>query len=197
MYMFLLWNFVEGFFVKSIASFDDTLTHIPVISYLTKTKQGRVAFSIGTFLALTVILIIAIFFSTFLSKIYYAHQIAASLILVLALLIYFDVFLVKSTNRLASRFSKLNSSQNYLRLIKAGFLVSFITLIDDAFVLIPLFLHDNLSRLLSIVGVYLAATLQILIVIYFGGRLEKVKYKKELAAVSLLILSILVYTGVI
>ena len=197
MYLYFLWKLGEGFLVKTIASFDDALTHIPVISYLTKTKQGRIAFSIGTLLALTVILFISVSFSTLLSKIPYSHQIAAVLIFILAVLIYFDLFLVKSANTLTSKFSNIETSHSYLRLIMIGFLVSFITLIDDGFVLIPLFLNDNLTRLASIIGVYLGAILQILLVIYFGGRLEKVKYKKELASGSLFLLSILVFFGII
>lgn len=187
----------EGFLVKTIASFDDTLTRIPVISYLTKTKKGRIAFSIGTLLALTVILVIALFFSTLLSLIAYTRQITAALIFILAALIYFDVFLIQSTNRLASKFSTIDSSQNLARIMKIGFLVSFITLIDDSLVLVPLFLNDNLSKFSSVIGVYLAAILQILVVIYFGERLEKIKYKKELASASLLTLSALVFMGII
>lgn len=195
--LFLLWKIGEGFFVKTIASFDDTLTRIPVISYLTKTKRGRIAFSIGTFLALTVILVIALFFSSILSLIPYTRQIAASLIFILAVLIHFDIFLTQSTNRLASKLSAIDSSQNLIRIMRIGFLVSFITLIDDSFVLVPLFLSDNVSKLASIIGVYLAAILQILAVIYFGERLGKIKHKKELASSSLFILSVLVFTGII
>lgn len=193
----LLWKIGEGFLVKTIASFDDTLTRIPVISHLTKTRRGRIAFSIGTLLALTVILIIALFFSTVLSLIPYTRQIASVLIFTLAILIYFDVFLIRSTNRLASRLSTLDSSQNLAKIMGIGFLVSFITLIDDSFVLVPLFLSDNFSKFSSIIGVYLAAILQILAVIYFGERLERIKHKKELASASLFILSVLVFMGII
>lgn len=195
--VFLLWKIGEGFLVKTIASFDDTLTRIPVISYLTKTKRGRIAFSIGTLLALTVILAIALFFSSLLSLMPYTRQIAAILIFTLAILIYFDVFLTRSTNRLASKLSTIDSSQNLIRIMRMGFLVSFITLIDDSFVLVPLFLSDNVSKFASIIGVYLAAILQILAVIYFGERLERIKHKKELASASLLILSVLVFTSII
>ena len=193
----LLATFGEGFLVKSIASFDDTLTRIPVISHLTKTRLGRIAFSIGTLLALTVILVLAVFFSELLSLIPHTRLIAAGLILILAIFVYFDVFVGEPSRRLESRLSILNSSHNLLKIIWIGFLVSFITLIDDSFVLIPLFLKDHVSNAATILGVYLAALVQIFAVIYFGESLEKIKYKKELASSSLFILSVLVAFGLV
>ena len=75
-----------GFFVKGIASFDDTLTRIPIIAELTRTKKGRIAFSFGTIIALTVIVTIAILFSNILDRIAFRNQIIALLIFVLAIL---------------------------------------------------------------------------------------------------------------
>ncbi len=193
----LLLKILEGFFVKSVASFDDTLTRIPVISQLTKTRSGRVAFSIGTLLALTLILIIALFFSFILNAIPYPRQVAAILIFILAVLIYFDVLIVKAEKKMGERFIKDDSTTRLTKIGWIGFLVSFITLIDDSFVLLPLFLSDHLTDFFAVIGVYLAAILQIVIVIYFGERLEKIKYKKELSAASLILLSVLVFIGVV
>lgn len=197
MFLGLFLKIGEGFLVKSIASFDDTLTRIPIISELTKTRSGRVAFSIGTLIALTLILIIALFFSFILNAIPYPRQVAAVLIFILAILVYFDVLIVKAEKKIGERFIKHDTTGRLAKIGWVGFLVSFITLIDDSFVLLPLFLEDHLTDFFAVIGVYLAAILQIIIVIYFGEKLEKIKYKKELSAGSLILLSVLVFTGVV
>jgi hypothetical protein len=188
----------RGFLVKSIASFDDTLTRIPVISLLTGTRQGRVVFSIGSYLALTLILFLTLFFSEFLGRYEYARETASGLIFALAILVYFNVFAGRADEQLRIRLSKISTeSASFFRILGVGFLVSFVTLVDDVIVLIPLFLGDNLNIFLSFIGVYIAATVQILIVIYFGGKLEKIKHKNILASASLLILSVLVLIGAV
>ncbi len=194
--MDLLWLIGEGFLVKSIASFDDTITRIPVITHLTKTYKGRIAFSVGTLLALTAILLIAIFFSGIINLFPYSRQLTAGLIFILAVLLYFDLFLT-AESRYESKILSQESSHKLLKITWMGFVVSFITLIDDSFVLLPLFLRDHLSNFYSVIGVYLAALAQIVLVIYFGESLKKIKHKKELAAGSLVLLSILVVTGVV
>ena len=84
--------FIGGFFSKTIASFDDAVTRIPVVAQLTKTRKGRIAFSIGNLLAVTVVIVIAMFFSSLLEKIPYTRTITSLLILLLAGAIYFDFF---------------------------------------------------------------------------------------------------------
>jgi hypothetical protein len=187
----------EGFLIKSIASFDDTLTRIPVISHETNTVNGRIAFSVGTLLALTVILFITIFFSSLLSQLPHSRLLVAGLILVLAVFIYFDIGFPHA-KKLESKVIKLEVAYiKTIKIILIGFVVSFITLLDDAVILMPLFIGDQLNIFFAIIGIYLAAIVQILAVIFFGGRLEKFKYKKELASLSLLLLSILIFIGVL
>lgn len=99
----LFQQIISGFFVKAIASFDDTLTRIPVIVELTRGKQGKIAFSIGTLLALTVILIIVIFFSALLNLLPLTRFIIAGLILLLAIAVYFEIFTTKPNERLRSK----------------------------------------------------------------------------------------------
>lgn len=188
----------EGFLVKSIASFDDTLTRIPVISHLTNTHRGRVAFSLGTFLALTFILIISIFFSTLLVQIPHVRVIVSGLIFLLAVSVYFDLFSPSRSSQIKSQIKNIIAPKRRgLKLVGSGFVISLATLIDDAIILVPLFLGDWTSKLLAVAGVYLAATLQILAVIYFGKRMEKIPLKKEIAAAALLTLSILVFIGLV
>ena len=188
----------EGFIVKSIASFDDTLTRIPVIIQLTRTKAGRVAFSIGTLLALTAILVLAIFFSFLLDLIPYRRQVVSALIFILALLVYFDVFISASNRQIESKFLPTSlSTKDFNKLVSIGFVVSFVTYLDDSIVLVPLFFGDHLNKFLAVVGIYLAAIVQILAVIYFGEKLAKIKFKKEIASGALVLLSVLVFIGVV
>jgi Kef-type K+ transport system membrane component KefB len=187
-----------GFFVKGIASFDDTLTRIPMIAELTRTKKGRVAFSIGTISALTVIVTLAILFSNILNQITFRNQIIALLILVLSILVYFEVFINKSQRKVEKSLKKVKArSVPVVKLISIGFIISFVTLIDDMIILTPLFGGEANETFFSLVGVYLATIIQIIIVIYFGGKITKFKYKKEIASFALIILAILVWNGMV
>jgi hypothetical protein len=187
-----------GFFVKGIASFDDTLTRIPMIAELTRTKKGRVAFSFGTISALTVIVTLAILFSNILNQITFRNQIIALLILVLSVLVYFEVFINKSQRKVEKSLKKVKvRSVPVVKLISIGFIISFVTLIDDMIILTPLFGGEANETFFSLVGVYLATIIQIIIVIYFGGKITKFKYKKEIASFALIILAFLVWNGML
>jgi len=60
----------------------------------------------------------------------------------------------------------------------------------------PLFLEDGLSTAISISGVYAATLIQIAIVIYFGRKINKIRFKKEISSGALIFLSILILLGV-
>ncbi len=187
-----------GFLVKGIASFDDTLTRIPIIAELTRTKKGRIAFSFGTICALTVIVTIAILFSNILDRFAFRNQIIALLIFVLAILVYFEVFTNKSQKKVEKSLKKVKTrSVPIVKLISIGFIISFVTLIDDMIILTPLFVSNATETFFSLVGVYLATIVQIIIVIYFGGKITKFRYKKEIASFALTILAILVWNGMV
>ena len=187
-----------GFFVKGIASFDDTLTRIPIIAELTRTKKGRIAFSFGTICALTVIVTIAILFSNILNRIAFRNQIIALLIFVLAILVYFEVFINKSQEKVEKSLKKVKArSVPVVKLISIGFIISFVTLIDDMIILTPLFVSNATETFFSLVGVYLATIVQVVVVIYFGGKITKFRYKKEIASFALAILAILVWNGMV
>ena len=72
--------FTAGFLVKLITGFDDSLTHVPLMSYLTKTKKGKIAFGIGIFLAICVAIVFATFFSHVLQLIPYYRYIMAGIL---------------------------------------------------------------------------------------------------------------------
>ena len=78
-------SFLIGFFAKTIASFDDMLTRIPVLAALTRTWKGRIAFSVGTLLATALIIFLAQFFASLIQNIPYQRYIIAGIIGLLAL----------------------------------------------------------------------------------------------------------------
>lgn len=199
MFGIFLQQALTGFLVKSIASFDDTLTRIPLLAEFTGSNKGRIAFSVGTLLALTIILIIAIFFSFLLDLIPFRRQVLAILILLISITVYSEIFTRSSDQKLKQKLTylKVASHIRFVKLIGIGFIVSFITLIDDAVVLVPLFIGDNTTKLFSLIGVYLAALAQIVLVVYFSREIEKIKYKKEIASLSLVVLATLVWWGVV
>lgn len=190
---------ITGFIVKSIASFDDTLTKIPILAHLTRTTRGRIAFSVGSLLALSVILVIAVSFSFIFDLIPAKNKVLGVLIFLLGLAVYFNVFTRSEEKGLRGALSEVERAHNtrFINLFGASFIISFVTLIDDALVLIPLFIGDHLSKLLVVIGIYLAALVQIFLVLYFSRSLERLKYKKEIAALALMVLSTLVWFNIV
>ncbi|OGD83876.1 hypothetical protein A3A54_01870 [Candidatus Curtissbacteria bacterium RIFCSPLOWO2_01_FULL_39_62] len=198
MFSIFFQQFIAGFFVKALASFDDTLTRVPLIAEITGGKLGKIAFSIGTLLALTVVLLIAVSLSAFLNLLPFTRLIIAGLILLLAVAVYFEVFIGRQDEKLRERFQRTNlSRERFIKLIGIGFLVSLITLIDDSLVLASLFIGDRLNRFAVVIGIYAATLVQITVVIYFGEQLNKFRYKKEVAVLALVILAMLILIGII
>lgn len=190
---------ITGFVVKSIASFDDTLTRIPVMAELTHGKIGKIAFSIGTLLALTVILTMVIPLSYLLEAIPYQRYIVSGLIFLLAITVYLELFSPKKEEETQRKILHVQSISNarFFKLIGVGFVISLITYLDDMVVLIPLFLGSNTTKFFSVVGIYSAALLQIIVVVYFSHQISRIKYKKEIASLVLVALSVLVGMGVV
>lgn len=77
--------------MKILAGFDDTMTRIPIMSYMTKTKKGRIAFACGIFIAVTLVMIFAFLFASVIKAIPYSNYISAGLIFLLAMSIQFDL----------------------------------------------------------------------------------------------------------
>lgn len=187
-------HFVSSFFAKSVASFDDAITRIPVIADVTKTRMGKVAFSIGNILAVGVAIAIAFSVSKVIADFKYARQLTASLIFLLALSVQFDLFSSKKQKPIKERIRiRKISRQRFLELIGIGFVVSFVTLIDDSIVLTPLFLGDLQSHIVAILGIYASTLFQIVLIIFFAERLSKFKYTKTTAVFGLLALSFVVW----
>ncbi len=187
---------IGGVLSKALASFDDAVTRIPIIAQLTRTKQGRIAFSIGNLLAVTAAVAMAWCFSSLLEKFSYTHVITSILILVLAFFVYLDLFGKKKEEKIEKEKHKIRKKitrSRFFHLIWLGFFVSIITLLDDFVVLTPLFLGDLKSQIFALIGIYLATFIQLAVMVYLAKGLSKLKHVKEIAVIGLLILSALVY----
>ena len=198
----LLKYFFAGFLVKLITGFDDTLTHVPLISYLTKTRQGKVAFGVGIFLAICLAVVVAVFFSSLIKSIPYYRYVLGGLIFVLAIVIYFDFFRkerVKETEIKMKKVQKFKSisQKRFLKLVAVGFVAAFATLLDDIIAYSSLLLGQGGEKLIGIGGILSAGLLEVFVIVYFSKKLSKFEWRKEIASVGLLILGVLVLKGVI
>lgn len=191
---------ISGVIVKAIASFDDFLTRIPLLAELTKTRKGKIAFAFGNLLAILFVIILAIIFADLLNHFVYANYISAGLIFVLAVLIYLNVLQIKPHSKLEKKIIKIEriSYERFMKLIGIGFIISFITLIDDSIVLAGLFINKNIVHQGWIsLGIVLISIIQLFILIYFSEKISHLKYKKELASLGMIIVGILVLAGLL
>jgi len=184
----------SGFIVKIIAGFDDTMTRIPVVANITKTKRGRIAFSIGVFFAVTVAIILSFLFGSTIKSIPYSNYISAALIFLIALSIYFDWFTQKPKKNVERELKKIKriSLKRFFKLIIIGFFTAFATIIDDIIVYSGLFLGPIANTPYIVAGIFVATLLQISILIYFSKKVMAFKYKKEVTTVGLILLSLLI-----
>ena len=185
---------LSGFIVKIIAGFDDTMTRIPIVANITRTKRGRIAFAIGVFFAVTVAIIISFLFGSTIKSIPYSNYISAALIFFIALSIYFDWFIQKPKKNVERKLKKIKriSLKRFLRLIIIGFFTAFATVIDDIIVYSGLFLGPISNTPYIITGIFAATLLQIGALIYFSKRIMNIKYKKEVTTIGLILLSLLI-----
>jgi len=191
--------FMSGFFVKLITGFDDTMVHIPILANITKTKLGRIAFSSGILIAITMAIVLSFLFASFIKTLPYFKYISAALIFFLALLIYFDVFIHKPKKRVEKKFKKIKriSAKKFLKLLSIGFITAFATVIDDTIAYSSLFLGQSSNTLYPILGIFSATLLELTALIYFSKKVMKVKYKKEITTFGLIILGVLILKGVL
>jgi len=187
---------VAGFFTKIITGVDDTLTQIPLMSNFTRTKKGKLAYSIGIILAISLAILLSIIFLQILIKIPNYRYFAAGLVFLLALVIYFDIFKTKENKKKINKLKKLNhiSNKKFLRLIIIGFLASFVTVIDDTIAFSSILFQN---RMWVITGIFLAAFTEIFLILTFSKQINKLKYKKEISSVGLVILSFLILFEII
>lgn len=184
---------VSAFFVKMIAGFDDTMTRIPILVNVTKTKMGKFAFAAGILLAIILAMVFSFLFGSAIKAIPYSNYIAAGLILLIAMSIYFDLFIKKPKEKIEIKLKKIGgagiSQKRFLKLIAIGFFTAFATIIDDMIVYSGLFLGPSSNIPYVVVGLLSATILQLGFVIYFSHKLMKIKYKKEITVIGLIILA--------
>lgn len=182
---------LSGFIVKLIAGFDDTMTRIPIVANITRTKRGRYAFAIGVFLAVTLAIILSFLFGSTIKAIPYSNYIAAGLIFLIALSIYFDWFIEKPKKEVEKKLKKIKriSLRRFLKLIVIGFLTAIATVIDDIIVYSGLFLGPSSNTPYIIIGIFAATFLQIGAMIYFSKKIMGIRYKKEITVIGLIILA--------
>lgn len=189
---------ILGFFVNMVTGLDDTITKTPILSSITRTRAGKLAFACGNLFAV----LIAILFAASLSRVLDAREIfryvAAGIIFVLAFIIYYDVF--KARGQFETRSTPLLryriSTERFLKLIGVGFIVSLLTVLDDAVAFIPLFSHDVVTNLMAATGILLATILQLALMIFSAGVLQKFKYSRAVAFYGLLLYGLLILIGI-
>ena len=187
--------FLSGLFVKFITGFDDTITQIPVIANLTRTKRGRVAFSIGILLAIIVAIILSFTFASVIKSFPYTRYIVTIVLLLLAFTVYFEIFSKKPKKKAEQEIKKTRkiSNKKFFKLMAVGFIAAFATVIDDSFAYSSLFIGTFSNSIYAIIGIISATILELLAIIYFSKKIQNIKYKKHIAVTGLIVLAFLVF----
>jgi hypothetical protein len=189
-----------GFLVKIITGFDDTLTNVPVLASVTKVRMGKIAFSVGTLLAIAAAIIASMLLTQAIGFFRYSRYIAAALIFLLAALIYFDVFVHKPRTKAEKKLMHRQkiSAEHFTKLIGIGFFATIVTALDDIIAYTPLFLGAGFRvAAFAIAGILAATIVEIILVVYFAGMIAKIKHKQQIASAGLVILGILTLSGII
>ncbi len=199
----MFWKYFSlGFFTRVVTGFDDTLTQIPLIAYATKTKAGRLAFALGIFCAVCVAVMLAIFFSSLLRAIPYYRYIVGGILVILAGVIYFELLGHKEDSKKHKappakvKFKKI-STRSFLRLMGMGFVLAFITILDDLIAYSPLFFDRTIPFYYAFSGIVLATMFQVYALVYLSKQLSQLPYRKLITVSGLLIIAGLVVGGVL
>lgn len=186
--------FLSGLFVKLIAGFDDTMTRIPIMSSMTKTKKGRYAFALGIFVAILIMTAVALTFASLIKSIPYVHYISAGLIFILAMSIQFNLFTEKPKKEIRKQIKHVErvSKKRFVKLIFFGFITAFATILDDTIAYSGVFLSAIPNTTPVIMGILAGTLIQLTVIIYFSSKFYKLKYKKEITVSGLVLLSLLI-----
>ncbi len=193
---------LTGFSIKVVTGVDDMMTHIPIISSITHTKRGKFAFSFGIFCAIVLAIIFATFFTSLVKQIPYYRYILAAIIFVLAGMIYSDSLKVKKVKKTEKRINKIKKSKKisrkrFFKLFLSGFVTSFATVIDDSLAYSPALIGGGLEMVFGVIGILLAASIQIFVMIYFARKISKIPRRNLISASGLVIIGFLIMFGVI
>jgi hypothetical protein len=190
--------FLAGFSINLFTSIDDALTRIPILSANTRSNKGRLAFSFGNLLAVTVAVAISYALSQFLTTLPGGNVMIATFIFFLAGILHFDLLAIRPPAKLQAKIEDTQvSPQRITKLIALGFAMTFITMIDDMFALAPLFTHSVKESLVAIIGIYTSSLLLIVGVIFFAEKLTAIPHKRSIATGTLILFGFLLLFGVI
>lgn len=189
---------LAGFTINLLTSIDDAMTRIPVLSANTRTTKGRLAFTCGNLLAVTVAIGLAFGVSQFLETLPNSNYIIATLVFILAAVVFFDLIRLQPPKKVREQIEQSQiSRQRVTKLVGIGFVMTFITMIDDIFALAPL-LNGSLPESISaIIGIYLASLLLAFGVLFFSEKISALPHKRLLASGTLVLFGILLLLGVI
>jgi MFS family permease len=191
--------FLSGVFVKIITGFDDTITHLPIMSTLTKTRRGRIAFALGILLAISLAILFSYLFASAIKLLPFYRYISAGIIFLLAVLIYFEILVSKPREKVEKKLKKQPpiAFKRIFKLVGLGFLAALATVVDDTIVYSSLFLGSISNSIYAIIGIFFATILELILIIYFAKKVAKIKWKKEIVAIGLIILGILILLRVL
>jgi magnesium-transporting ATPase (P-type) len=194
--------FLTGFSVKAMTGVDDMMTHVPVISSITRTKRGKFAFSLGIFCAILLAIVAAAFFTSVVKRIPYYRFILAAIIFVLAGIVYSGVLKKKEAEKTEKKINKIKrskkiSNKRFLKLFLTGFVTSFATVIDDSLAYSPALIGSLGETILGITGIIVASVVQIFVMIYFAKKISKIPRRNLISASGLVIIGFLILFGII
>ncbi len=185
-----------GLGAKIVTGLDDVIVHIPLLSSVTKRRKGQIIFSLGTFTAIIVAIIMSTFLATLIKNFSYYHYITSGLLFLLAAGIYFDLFVHTPKKKVEEKYQKIKI-ERMLSLFGIGFISSMATILDDVIVFIPFFINGFKQSFYTSVGILMATIVEIIVVIFFASRIMKLKYKEEITSFSLVIFGLLVLFKII
>lgn len=184
---------IEGFLAKIITGADDTLTHAPLLSSLTKKKREKFSFIIGMILSILVLILLSMFFAGLLQKIPYRHIISAVLLLFLAVFVYYNKFIRERQIEYCERFIKKPIKKvRILTLFGMGFIAFFATGIDDVIVYSSLLVKGFPEQLLIASGILIAALFEFFIIFYFSRQISKFRHVNKITIIGLVVFAVLV-----
>jgi len=197
--MEILSIFALGFFIKVVTGIDDMLTRVPVIAAVTRTRIGKIAFSSGAVLAVTVATGIAFFLASFLQDLPAYRPIVAVLIFILAATIYFNIFVHKQKSKAEQKVIQIEtiSKGRFIELFFIGFVASFMTVLDDVIAFFPIFFAEAHLVPFGIIGILTATVAQAILVIYAAEKIARIPHKEKIAAAGLVLLGIGILLGII
>lgn len=184
---------IKGFLAKIIAGADDTLTHTPLISLLTKTKEGKFIFISGMFTSILILIAISIVFANLLQSIPYKNIISALLLLILAAVVYCNRYIHLGRKKYFAWAKRaVFQRPKSLTLFGTGMLVFLATGIDDLIVYSALLTTTLAKQLLVATGILAATILELMAVFYFSKAISQIKHLEKITIAGLIILAILV-----